>query len=238
MVHINPRRSDDGNYIYMSQKYDYTFASDYVFNYLLSGLKTSQLREVASWFNAKEDFAVQKYGGSFAGDLFVRLCLYHIPLVGRTISCVPLNNTHAQARLSFTLPKIELLSSGWEEVGHLVPNKLYVPKVSTMESGDAFCSMTVNRTKVLIVLQMTIAQDHPVQANGLANIVNAFPASIRNFRRKILLFVTPKYGKLRNEQPLQAVRNEVYSGESHIPTAARNFEQWLYRYELVVDGEE
>ena len=107
-----------------------------------------------------------------------------------------------------------------------------------MEAGDAFCAIQVNGTKVLLVLQMTIAETHPVSANGLVNIFNAFPTSISaDFERKVILFVTPFSGELSEWQPLWTTKGAVFRNEN-IPTAAQNFEQWLYRYELVIPDDE
>ena len=233
LVHISPRRSSDGKYMYLCANYEYTFASMYVFRKLMIELKTSQLREFANWFNSGDDFALQKYGASFAGDLFVWFCLFHIPLSGRKLSCISLNDNQSPLGL-FEVPEIELISTYWIKEGNLKPNVLYVPKVFHLKLGDAVCAIEVGGKKMLLILQTTIADAHPISANDLVKIFYAFPESVRKrFHRKIILFITPFHGKLQSLQPLWTVEGKVFQNVSEIPTAAQNFEQWLYGYELV-----
>ena len=234
LVHINPPRSEDGKYIYTCLDFEYTFASMYVFRKLMTTFKKSQLMEVSCWFNTTEDLVSQKYGGSFAGDMFEWLCLFQVPLCERKLSCESLGNNQNPLG-NFVVPEIELLSSIQMKEGNLHPMVLYVPKASNFESGDAFCTIEVDGVKVLLVFQITIASSHPVRANGLVKIFNAFPEDIRNsFQRKIILFVTPSQGKLCSWQPLWTVKGETFKDVTKIPAEAKNFEQWFYRYTIVI----
>ena len=229
LVHFNPPRTDKGKYIYQSVRCEYTFASMYVFQKLMADFKKSKLREVVNWFNSRDDLVLQKYGGSFARDLFVWLCLFYIPLSGRKILCEPLNNEQSPLG-NFVLPEMELLSSPWVKEGNLKPMVLYVPTASNMQLGDAFCAMDINGMKVLLVFQMTVPEAHPVKANDLVKITKAFPVATRmGFQRKIIVFVMPFQGKLRHWQPLRTRKGKVFRD-----LGTQNFEQWTYRYYLVM----
>ena len=103
LVHINPPRSEDGKYQYRCINYEYSFASMYVFRKLMSKFKMSRLREVAFWFNYRVDLAEQKFGGSFARDIFEMLCLFCMPLSGCVILCETLEGSQ-QPLHRFVLP--------------------------------------------------------------------------------------------------------------------------------------
>jgi len=68
-----------------------------------------------------------------------------------------------------------------------------------LESGDAFGlipSGDDNETYYLIVLQITVAENHPVKVHGLRQIIAAYSTEIQNkITRKFLIFVTPLHGK-------------------------------------------
>ena len=91
----------------------------------------------------------------------------------------------------------------------------------------------MNGETILIVLQVTVAEMHPIKANGLTYIYHAFTESIRQqINRKIIVFVTPVDGKLRTKQPLHTQGRTTFKRDQDIPAEAINFEQWVYRHRV------
>ena len=222
LVHINPT----GRATY---PYDfYSFASDYVFRKLEPVLNRSLLRDAAERFNE----GPLRHGEGTDDKIFEQMCLWYQPLAGRILSCEPLG--HGQLPLgSFTLPALDILSRSWKEESQLMPNVLYQPAIANMDFGNAFCVMKIEEEDVLVVLQMTSSETHPIKADGLTSIFNAYAKAIRvNITRRIIIFVTPLIGELKTLQPLHMRNNTVYEGENHIPPVARKFEQWVYRYRM------
>ena len=231
LIHINPCRDSDGRYLYSDSNISYTFASDYVFRKLCDYHRDGLLAEAASLFNAGGDIACQKLGGASAGNLFEKLCLWLVPVAGRTITCESLETRENQ--FVAAIPNYEILNRTWKEEHNLVPGVLYQPAVSNMEAGDAFCVLLMNGETILIVLQITVAEMHPIKANGLTYIYHAFTESIRNqINRKIIVFVTPVDGKLRTKQPLHTQGRTTFKRDQDIPAEAINFEQWVYRHRV------
>lgn len=66
----------------------------------------------------------------------------------------------------------------------LQPNFLYRPKISNLESGDAFYALPSEFCQdgqpvfPLVVLQITVGENHPVKVNGL-HIILASPEFIQ-----------------------------------------------------------
>eukprot|EP01035_Chromulina_nebulosa_P036814 gene36814-49653_t len=75
LVHINPPVLQDNTIVYMSFQ-EYTFASDFVFQKLMS--PAALMAEAASWFNARGDLTSDKLGAASAGDLFEKICLWMV----------------------------------------------------------------------------------------------------------------------------------------------------------------
>ena len=122
LVHTTPRRSDDGKYNYEGIHYEYTFASMYVLNILLSEFKQSKLKEVIRWFNTGDDLITYQYGESFVIDLCKWFCFFGIPLSGREIYCESVNDNQM-----FVLPDIELICNYSMDDGICRSMVLYVP---------------------------------------------------------------------------------------------------------------
>jgi predicted Rdx family selenoprotein len=149
-------------------------------------------------------------------------------------SCVSLKE--GQAPLGdIKFPLQCLLQCQWKLRDNLLSNVLYQPQVSNLEAGDAFCLIKqADGTFMLIVLQITIAERHPVKVNGLKVIVNAYSEQMKaNITRKIILFVIPVDGELRTCQPLHT-QNNRFVEDAKLPPEAKNFEQWAYH--RVVSG--
>ena len=232
LVHINPPRDAEDRYMYSDSNLVYTFASDFAFKELSEHYRIGLLAEAAALFNAGGDIACNTLGGASAGNLFEKLCLWLAPLAGSTISCVTLENN--VDTFKFAVPKYEILNRNWKEEHNLVSGVLYQPSVSNMEAGDAFCVLLINGVYSLIVFQMTVAEIHPIKANGLTYIYHAFAESIKNqIVRKIVVFVTPIDGKLWTKQQIHTQGRTVFKRDQDIPIEARNFEQWVYRHFVV-----
>jgi len=137
--------------------------------------------------------------------------------------------------ISLKLSKKELLHCNWiKSKEKLQPNLLYQPIISNLESGDAFGlipSGEDNEAYYLIVLQITVSDEHPVKVKGLNRIIAAYSKEIQNnITRKFLIFVTPLHGKLNSIQPYH-VDGKV---AVHIPKDIKKFEQCTFRYEISI----
>jgi hypothetical protein len=185
--------------------------------------------EAKNWFNAGGGLASEKLGAVSAGHLFEKICLWLVPFAGRMISPVTLRQDQ-MALGDITLPQMQTLVCNWKELHNLQCNVLYQPLIANLESGDAFCLLQLVNEYSLIVLQVTVGEKHPVKANGLKEIFQAFPVDIKaRITRKVIIFVTPMEGKLRTLQPLHNQDDKVMA-LANIPHDARNFEQWVYRH--------
>ena len=108
---------------------------------------------------------------------------------------------------------------------------MYQPLISNQESGDAFCLMQHEGLLKLLVFLVTVAERHPVKANGLKDIVRALNEKTRLLiARKVVVFVTNLDGKLTTVQDLESQKSKVLSALSEI----RDFEQWVYRHTIAV----
>jgi hypothetical protein len=235
LVHINPPYCHEhGRWLYDAPLPDHTFASDYVFQQLKSKFTTALVAEAANWFNSGGGIASEKLGAVSAGHLFEKICLWLVPFAGRSIgpdTCFPLKNGQLSLG-NITLPQAQTLAHNWKHHRDLHSNVLYQPLISNLESGDAFCLIHLNDSYMLIVLQITVGEKHPVKVNGLKDIYQAFPVEItERIERKVILFVTPLDGKLCTWQPLHNQDDKVIA-PAYIPYDARNFEQWVYRHAI------
>jgi hypothetical protein len=236
LLHINPPFSQELSRLwYEAPQPIHTFASDWVFQQLKSKFTTGLVTEATGWFNAGGGkIASEKLGAVSAGHLFEKICLWLVPFAGKTIT--PMSLSQQQAPLgSIVLPSMQSLPHDWKENGNLTCGVLYQPLISNLESGDAFCLLSLpNGGFCLVVLQVTVGEQHPVKANGLKCIFQAFRADLKEqILRKVIIFVTPNEGSLCTWQPLHNQNGKVMTS-ANIPLEARNFEQWVCRYHLSV----
>lgn len=121
-----------------------------------------------------------------------------------------------------------MLSRDWKETGQLPVNALILPRISNLESGDAFCVIQCGSNSFrLVVFQITVGVSHPVKVNGLLKIVQAFPEGVRNsITDKWLVFIIPKYCALNKVQRLVTQRG---TQSSHLVS---DFHQFVYRHEI------
>ena len=230
LLHINPPYSQsEGRILYNAFRPDHSFASDCVFQQLQSCFTKGLIAEAAGWFNAGGGLASQKLGAVSAGHLFEKICLWLVPLSCRAVVGALCLSSANSSWDSITLPSIRTLEYNWKQHGNLTHGVLYQPQISNLESGDAFCVLQLQQsTYTLIVVQVTVAEHHPIKANGLGDILNAFPL-LPQISRKLILFVTPVDGRLHSAQPLHTKENRVMSV---VPVDVQDFEQWVYRYKI------
>lgn len=235
LVHINPPVLQDGSISYESIPV-HTFASDFVFQKLKSTHTSALVADAANLFNAGGGLATEKLGAVSAGHLFEKICLWLVPLSGRKITPKALWSEGKVDDVplgQITLPSTKILPYNWKKLKDLEEGFLYQPLISNLESGDAFCLLNHNGLHMLLVLQVTVGQSHPVKANGLKEIVLAFPEPKRLLiARKVIVFVTPSDGKINAVQALHSQNGTVLSA-STVPHEVRDFEQWVYGHAIV-----
>ena len=229
----------DATYDYDSQIY--TFASDYIYQKVERRWR-NDLHNIAEKFNQGI-----LYEYTSEGTLFEKLCLYTFPMTGKTLRMTglsfptPVTNLTILSGLSYPTPdtatrdltipgESDSLPYHWDSAATLRQNVYYRPQISNLECGHAF---VLDSQGDLYVFQMTVADTHPLKANGLATIVQAYLTSGLPIASKNLVFVTPIAGKLSTAQPLVIKENDVVGG-THIPEHARGFKQWKIVYELTL----
>ena len=229
LVHINPPRAANGRYMYSDLPVE-SFASDYVIRKLCSLHGKSIFAKAAALFNTGRYLRFLEFQANTVGYIFEKLCLWLTPVAGSTITCKALHANMVPLVLS--VPNAKTLDSKWNDNGIcLMSGVLY--QLSNMEAGHAFSIQLVNGEYALIVLQMTVAEVHPMKADGLSYIYNAYPKAISKLiTRKIIIFVTPVDGKLRNKQPIHAQNNDLFVSACDIPSGVDDFEQWVYHHHL------
>jgi hypothetical protein len=229
LMHINPPwlpEQDDWDYLGRAV---HSFASDEIFQTLSRKYERDLLTQAISFFNA--GVASQVYGGGSAGNLFEKVVLWLKPVAGQTITWRSLADG---TELVMTLPAAEILPRHWKSStnadGMLRPGCLYQPRISNLESGDCFGVVEHDGAYVLIVLQMTVSENHPIRANGLRDIALAYPLDVRNaLSKKLLGFVIPMDGALRSIQPLHTRDGKIIE---RIPVEVQGFEQYVCQYKI------
>lgn len=198
LVHRNPLQRADGSFDYeaLDKVVNFHFASPYVLNKIRERFK----QEIVS--KAKAKYAVGTFSGGSDGSEFELLCFHGFKFCNVIFPIVPLNGTTGLHKVEVVFPDMEVLTLDWKcRIDYLKPNVLYVPPYGNLESGDGFCVLTINGIQTLIILQCTIAENHPVKANGVAVIRKAMcDVSKVSVEDVILVFVTPSKGKLRTKQ--------------------------------------
>jgi hypothetical protein len=226
LVHVNPPRNDDGSYNFTGNMI-YSFASDIIYKKLMSELDESILAEAIGIFNSGASKG--KYGAVSAGILFEKICLWSCPLNEKTLSMTPLEPGEA-AELNITFPRIlKKLPRNWASSGVLLPDKLYQPRISNLESGDAFCLLSlVDHCYHLVILQITVAETHSVKSNGLVKILRAYSNNY-NITKLSLVFVTPLYSELAK---IQKITNQKGNKAKGLPSGLKDLRQYKLEYML------
>ena len=227
LVHINPPVSADGDFQYDGRKV-YSFASDTIFQKLVDTYDSIMLAGAMGMFNSGA--AEHTYGAVSGDNLFEKICLWLKPLDGKCITATALGDDGPAVAFNVPLTRL-ILPQDWKKSSQLPVNVLIVPRISNLESGDAFYEERRGRNdNVLVIFQITVGKSHPVKVNGLRDILLAYPKVVRNkITSKALVFVTPKYGCIDKKQNLCTQKNTV---SSNMPRVVRGFQQFVYRYEI------
>ena len=101
----------------------------------------------------------------------------------------------------FEVPPVrEVLPHDWKKTARLVPDVLYVPRISNLESGDSFYLVGLPAGGYqLVVLQMTVGASQPVKSNGLHAIRLAYVDEVRlQVVRQALVVVLPAHGTVHS----------------------------------------
>jgi len=235
LVHMNPPKSFDDQWLYDDELVTYSFASDEVFKKIVDLYRTQLLQLPLHLLNF--GIAPNVYGGSTAGCLFEKICLWLKPIAGQQIAA---QSFHSGIVRTIQLPIMSLLEYHWKRnarddpTKQLQPNVLYQPKMCNLESGDAFCVIPMDHDVgfQLIALQITVSERHPIKLGGLRDIIAAFPRTIQEqICAKLLVFVTPLDGKLVSAQPFHTRQNKV-AGADELPFFVQGFEQFIYRHSI------
>jgi len=233
LMHINPPMAYDGEFDY-SAGVVHSFASDYIYNILQQKNERAILNKAISLFNTGT--AQQTLGGSTAGVLFEKIVLWSVPLMGKTIELKGL--TDISKRKSISIPsKVEYLPRSWKRHNDstnfipLLPGVLYLPRISNLQSADTFCVVEYAPGFYwLLFFQITVGEKHPVKANGLCEIIEAYSEHIqKNINQKIVAFIIPMFGPLCSVQPLHTVDDKVMQ---KIPSVLQDLEQYVCEYKL------
>ena len=225
LIHINPPVSSDGNFKYDGETL-YSFASDDIFQRLVGKHNAQMLAGAVGMFNIGA--ASETYGAVSAGNLFEKICLWLKPLDGQLITAAALGNFD---NVTIDVPADRhMLLYDWKKTGQLPVNALILPRISNLESGDAFCVVKCGSHFRLVIFQITVGKSQPVKVNGLLNILRAFPKDVTDkITQKLLVFVIPKHGALNAEQTLHTQKGK----ESVVmPDIVRGFQQYVYRHEI------
>lgn len=231
LTHLNPPwlpERDDWDYL---NGRVHSFASDEILRTLPRRYASDLLRQAKDVFNTGRASLVHE-GGS-ANNLFEKVVLWLKPIAGQTITWKSLTDG---TELVLPLPAAELLPRHWKANtngdGGLYPGRLYQPRISTLESGDCDCFGVVEHDAayVLLGLQMTVSETHPIIANGLKDIVRAYPLDVQSrLSKKLVGFVTPVNGCLLSMQPIHTRDGSVME---QLPTEVEGFEQYVCEYNL------
>ena len=229
--------------------YTYSFASDYIWTRFQENYLVGLHAECADVFNA--GLSQGTWGGASAGNLFEKLVLWTCPLAGQRLNVTCLKGstarhlTEGQMEQIVVPAEVRLLPARRDGDILVQTDSYYTPAVSNFASGDCFYLAPIPNTNPqqyeLTVFQITVGQNHPVKAAGLAYITNLYtnPAGanipLESITRRRLVFVTPKIAPLDKAQPLHNTKRVVVTGED-IPLEARDFDQFMLRYQVPTDG--
>jgi hypothetical protein len=231
LIYNNPPSSEEGVVLYHSEMMTagHTFASDHVFRHIQENFKKYFNAQAKNLFDAGN---VSGLASQTLENLFEKICLWLVPLAGKTITPTSLLDYQNHVGDIVLPQKMNYLAYNWKKLRNLECSILYQPMISNLESGDAFCLIQKDNIFILIVFQITVGTKHPIKANGLKHIVRAFPENISALiSRKLIIFVTPMDGKLNTAQPIHSKNNAVLEPQN-TPNEAKNFEQWVYHYEI------
>jgi hypothetical protein len=218
LIHRDPHIDDTGKVVYGGQCV-YKFASEYISRKLFSKHKDIVINE------SKQKFNVGTMYGNEDGKMFELLCFHACSFSGKEFEATPLNNTKGLSDFTIAFPVSNNLKRDWKSRGNqLKAGVLYLPTFGNLESGDAFCVMELNHISTLIVLQVTIAEAHPIKMKSLQTISKCFDADVK-IEDKILIFITPENGTLNSKQNLHTSDSKVVKNilKNNIPFSKNQY---------------
>ena len=242
ITHINPPRLDDDSDWNYFGKRQFSFASEEIFIKIYDDFDKKILNDAINILNS--GIGPKEYGAATCGLILEKFCLFLSPIYGKTLELRPLEKTDDDMMLTENLnstfslrfpKKMERLNSTFVREKNLKPNIFYHPRSANLQSGDAFCAISVNGSNIteymLIVLQITVAESHPIKVKGLQDILSAYPDEIRKkITKKELVFVTTNYRKLKSLQRYVSVNGKAYQGP--LPTDIKEFRQSVAEYNI------
>jgi len=196
LVHRNPARKEDGTYNFSANSCVYSFASPYVLQCLLK-LNNNMLVT-----DARKKYDVGTFRDGDNGNEFELLCLHGFKISDVEFHAQPLTDNAQPTKVTF--PPKQVLALNWRErENYLEANVLYIPPHGNLESGDSFCLIQINGRWTVVIIQCTIAENHPVKQNGVTIIHDCYA---KNQELKVddtvIMFMIPINGKLKTKQPL------------------------------------
>jgi hypothetical protein len=195
LVHRNPRKVGDV-YNFDTKPCDSSFASPYVLRRLLALYNNMLVTEARNKYNTGT------FHGGNDGNEFELLCLHGFQISDVEFLAEPLTDNTEPKRVKFP-PKQVLVLNWREQLNYLEANVLYIPPYGNLESGDAFCLMEINERWTLVILQCTIAENHPVKQNGMKVIYDCYKKNpAMKVDDTVIMFMIPKNGKLKTKQPV------------------------------------
>lgn len=183
--------------------------------------------------------AIDEWGPTLTGLLLERILSTLIPIDGMDLVLTSLETGET---LNVVLPKtskfisnkdLKEIISSTNQLDKLQANVLYKDLKGNFESFDLFCVVEdpENATKyIMLGLQVTTSNTHPVKYNGVKNMFNAFPDDIKkNLSKPIIAFVTLPKGTLKSKQPIHDKDKKVVK---EITAPVNLFRQYVCRYKI------
>ena len=227
LVHVNPPVRDNGIIDYAGKR-EFSFASDFIFRKLVEKYNSQLLAQAIGIFNSGS--ASYTFGAGSAGHLFEKICLWLEPLTGKQIEATMLDKSGLNNSVNLTIPSFsQILPHDWKVKGGLSAGQHYLPHVSNLESADCFyaaCNNEALGTYTLVNVQITVSENHPVKANGLVEIYEAYSCNITEV---VVLFLVPVHCNLNCVQKLKTKED---SDLKRIPKILSELKQYVYRYRI------
>jgi hypothetical protein len=193
LVHRNPVMTGDV-YDFDAEPCAFSFASPYVLRRLLALNNNMLVTDV------RNKYTVGTFRGGDDGFEFELLCLHGFKISDVEFHAQPLTENTRPIKVKF--PPKQVLALNWREK-YLEANLLYIPPYCNLESGDAFCLIEINGRWTVVIIQCTIAENHPVKQNDVKIIRDCY---VKNQGLQVddtvIMFMIPVTGKLKAEQPL------------------------------------
>jgi hypothetical protein len=197
LVHRIPGKKPDGSYNYNAELCTYSFASPYVLRRLL------ELNNNILVTDARNKYTAGTFRGGDNGNEFELLCLHGFKIPDVEFLAQPLTDGAQPMHVKFPAKRV-LMPNGREEMNnYLEANVLYIPPYGNLESGDAFCLIEIDGRWTLVILQCTIAENHPVKQNGMKVIYDCYTKNpALKVDDTVIMFMIPLNGKLKTKQPV------------------------------------